>query len=92
MRSRCLRKPRRERGAGQFEARNERTTKNLRKQIEQARPIRLNRSGVTIWLETHPEVPAGDWYKRFPSMTVCGRGVLIKTFLTPSQLPVGTEL
>ena len=44
------------------------------------------------WLDTHPEVPAGDWFKRFPSMTVCGRGVLIKTFLTPSQVPIGTEL
>ena len=44
------------------------------------------------WLDTHPEVPAGDWFKLFPSMTVCGRGVLIKTFLTPSQVPIGTEL
>ncbi len=42
MRSRCLRKPRSERGAGRYEARNERTTKDLRKQIEQARPIQLN--------------------------------------------------
>jgi hypothetical protein len=38
-------KPRSERGAGQFQARNERTTKDLRKQIEQARPTQLNRSG-----------------------------------------------
>ena len=45
MRSRCFRKPRSERGAGQFEARNERTTKDLRKQIEQARPIQRDRSG-----------------------------------------------
>jgi len=44
------------------------------------------------WLDTNPEVPAGDWFKRFPSMTVCSRGVLIKTFLTPSQVPIGTEL
>ena len=44
------------------------------------------------WLDTHPDVPAGDGFKRFPSMTVCGRGVLIKTFLTPSQVPIGTEL
>jgi hypothetical protein len=28
--------------AGQFEARNERTTRDLRKQIEQARPSQLN--------------------------------------------------
>jgi len=48
LRSRCLCKPRSERGAGQFEARNERTTKELRKQIEQARPIQLNRSGLGL--------------------------------------------
>ncbi len=47
---------------------------------------------LAVWLDTNPEVPAGDWFKRFPSMTVCGRGVLIKTFLTPSQVPIGTEL
>jgi hypothetical protein len=47
---------------------------------------------LAIWLDTNPEVPAGDWFKRFPSMTVCGRGSLIKTFLTPSQVPVGKEL
>ena len=44
------------------------------------------------WLDTNPEVPTGDWFKRFPTMTVCGKGVLVKTFLTPSQAPVGTEL
>ena len=47
---------------------------------------------LAVELDTHPEVPAGDWFKRFPSITVCGRGVLIKTFLTPSQVPTGTEL
>ena len=24
------------------------------------------------WLDTQPEVPPGKWFKRFPSMTVCG--------------------
>ena len=47
---------------------------------------------LATWLDTNPEVPAGNWFKRFPSMTVCGRGVLAKTFLTPSQVPVGKEL
>lgn len=47
---------------------------------------------LATWLDTNPEVPAGNWFKRFPSMTVCGRGVLVKTFLTPSQVPVGKEL
>jgi hypothetical protein len=44
------------------------------------------------WLDTEPEVPEGRWFKRFPGMTVCGEGELVKTFLTPSQLPNGEEL
>ena len=44
------------------------------------------------WLNTNPEVPEGGWYKRFPAMTVCGEGALVKTFLTPSQAPLGEEI
>lgn len=44
------------------------------------------------WLDALPEVPAGRWFKRFPGMTVCGEGELIKTFLQPGQLPDGEEL
>ena len=47
---------------------------------------------LAAWLDTNPEVPAGSWFKRFPSMTVCGDGALIKTFLTPAQVPFGVEL
>ena len=44
------------------------------------------------WLDTHPEVPIGRWYKRFPGMTVCGEGELIKTFLLAGQVATGEEL
>jgi hypothetical protein len=44
------------------------------------------------WLDTEPEVPATDWFKRFPEMIVSGEGALVKTFLTPDQLPHGTEV
>ena len=39
-----------------------------------------------------PEVPVGKWFKRFAGFTVCGEGMLIKTFLQAGQLPLGTEL
>ena len=39
------------------------------------------------WLDAEPEVPAGEWYKRFSGMTVCGEGELIRTFLLPGQHP-----
>jgi hypothetical protein len=44
------------------------------------------------WLDTEPEVPAGEWYKRFPAMIVCGAGELIKTFLLPGQHPKGKRI
>ena len=44
------------------------------------------------WLDREPEVPAGKWFKRFPGMTVCGEGELVKTFLTLGQLPEGEEI
>ena len=47
---------------------------------------------LAAWLDTNPEVPAGSRFKRFPTMTVCGDGALIKTFLTPAQAPFGEEL
>jgi len=47
---------------------------------------------LAAWLDTNPEVPAGSWFKRLPTMTVCGEGALVKTFLTPAQAPFGVEL
>ena len=44
------------------------------------------------WLDAEPEVPVGRWFKKFPGMTVCGEGELIKTFLQPGQLPDGEEI
>ncbi len=44
------------------------------------------------WLEIAPEVPVGQWFKRFPEMTVCGEGELVKTFLRPGQIAVGEEV
>jgi len=47
---------------------------------------------LAAWLDTNPEVPTGDWYKRFSTMTVCGNDTLVKTFLTPDQVPIGKEV
>jgi hypothetical protein len=44
------------------------------------------------WLDTQPEVPEGPWFKKFPGMTVCGEGELIKTFLQPGQIAAGKGL
>ena len=44
------------------------------------------------WLDSEPEVPEVPWYKRFPGMTVCGEGELIKTFLLPGQAPKGRRI
>ena len=44
------------------------------------------------WLDTEPDVPEGQWYKRFSGMTVCGEGELIKTLLRIGQAPKGQRL
>jgi hypothetical protein len=44
------------------------------------------------WMRADPEVPEGKWFKKFPGVTVCGEGELIKTFLAPGQVPTGEEL
>ena len=44
------------------------------------------------WLDREPEVTEGLWFKRFPGMTVCGEGDLVKTFLLPGQVPKGTRV
>jgi hypothetical protein len=47
---------------------------------------------LSRWLDTEPEVPDGEWFKKFPGLTVCGEGELIKTFLLPGQVAAGEEL
>jgi hypothetical protein len=47
---------------------------------------------LASWLDTEPDVPAGRWFKRFPSFTVCGEGELIRTFLLAGQAPDGQEI
>ena len=44
------------------------------------------------WLDREPEVPEGQWYKRFSGMTVFGEGEWIKTFLLPGQAPKGRHV
>jgi hypothetical protein len=40
---------------------------------------------LRLWIESKPEVPAGDWYKDFGSFKICGHGSFPKTFLLPGQ-------
>jgi hypothetical protein len=44
------------------------------------------------WLDEEPEVPDGEWYKRFSGMIVCGEGDLIKTFLLSTHAPKGRKV
>jgi hypothetical protein len=58
-----------------------------------AREISADQLGLFAdWLDTEPEVPSEQWFKRFPEMIVCGEGELVKTFLNAQQLPVGKEV
>ena len=59
----------------------------------QSRKIRSSQlERLATWLDTEPDVPEGQWYKRFSGMTVCGEGELVKTFLIPGQHPKGERV
>ena len=59
----------------------------------QQRQITADQLGALAdWLDTSPEVQEGEWFRRFSGMTVCGEGELVKTFLTPDQVPYGKEV
>lgn len=47
---------------------------------------------LRLWIESSPEVPAGEWYKDFGSFKLCGRGSYPKTFLLTGQPARGMKL
>jgi hypothetical protein len=59
----------------------------------QQRQITAGQLGALVdWLDRGPEVPKERWFHRFPGMTVCGEGELVKTFLTSDQVAYGKEV
>jgi hypothetical protein len=65
---------------------------HLLERIEQRQISGKELALMVEWLDQQPEVPRGKWFKRFPGMTVCGEGELVKTFLVPGQVPIGEEV
>jgi len=65
---------------------------HLLNRIQQRRIDAKQLELLARWLDSEPEVPEGPWYKRFPGMTLCGEGDLVKTFLLPGQSPKGTRV
>ena len=47
---------------------------------------------LRLWLESHPNVPDGKWFKDFGSFKLCGEGKYPKTFLLAGQIAVGQAL
>ena len=47
---------------------------------------------LRIWVESHPLVPEGDWYKDFGSFKICGEGAYPKTFLLSGQTAKGESV
>jgi hypothetical protein len=46
---------------------------------------------LRVWVESEPDVPAGDWYRDFGSFKICGTGADPTTFLTREQQAWGEE-
>jgi len=67
----------------------------LRHLLERVQQRKIAASQLELlarWLDTEPEVPQGEWFKRLSGMTVCGEGELIKTLLLPGQSPKGERV
>jgi hypothetical protein len=47
---------------------------------------------LRLWIDSKPEVPAGDWYKDFGSFKFCGRGSFPKTFLLRGHAAKGEAI
>lgn len=47
---------------------------------------------LQTWVRSHPEAPAGDWYKDFGSFKLCGTGELPKTVLLRDMKPYGERI
>lgn len=65
---------------------------HLLDRIESRHITHKDLSQLAEWLSTNPEVPQGRWFKKFPGMTFCGEGELVKTFLLPHQAATGEEV
>jgi hypothetical protein len=47
---------------------------------------------LRLWIDSHPEVPTGEWYKDFGTFKICGEGALPKTFLLRGQAAHGEKI
>lgn len=43
---------------------------------------------LRLWVQTHPEVPDGNWYKDFGSFKICGSGAYPKRSCSEGKLPM----
>lgn len=66
--------------------------RHLLERIQRRKIPAAQLASLAAWLDAEPDVPEGEWYKRFSGMTVCGEGELIKTFLLPGQTRKGTRV
>jgi len=63
--------------------------------LTRVRQRKISPEQITLlarWLDTEPEVPESQWFKKFPGFIVCGEAELSKTFLLPGQPPDGREI
>jgi hypothetical protein len=76
------------------------TWDNLPAAVRQHLVLRMHDRSISIddlnklrlWIESKPEVPAGEWYKDFGSFKICGEGALPTTFLLRGQVAKGASV
>jgi hypothetical protein len=66
--------------------------KHLLERFREGRIQAADFDALQNWPDTEPEVPIGEWYKRFPTFILAGKGEVVKTFLAQGMAPHGTEV
>lgn len=69
-----------------------RVREHLRERLRDRRVTVADLDKLRVWVESQPEVPAGDWFKDFGSFKICGNGPDPSTFLTAEQKAWGKEI
>ena len=65
---------------------------HLVKRFKEGRIAAVDFLELKHWVESNPDVPNGDWYKRFKSGILAGHGDTASTFLSPGMAVKGTEI
>jgi hypothetical protein len=65
---------------------------HIKRRVSERQISEADLRALQRWAALEPESPNGNWFKRFPSFTLCGTAEMPKTLLLPDMTPYGEEI